>query len=78
MRAYRLSLAPGEAIPMHNHPFPGVVVTITAGEIEVTADGKSVRHPVTESDVSWRAGGVTHSIKNVGKTTFEAVDIELK
>jgi quercetin dioxygenase-like cupin family protein len=78
VRVYRLSLAPGEAIPMHTHPFPGVVVTITAGEIEVTADGKSVRHPVRESDVSWRAGAVTHSIKNVGKTAFEAVDIELK
>jgi quercetin dioxygenase-like cupin family protein len=78
VRAYRLSLAPGEVIGTHTHPFPGVVVTLTAGEIEVTADGKSVRHPVKENDVSWRAGGVTHSIRNVGKTTFEAVDIELK
>jgi mannose-6-phosphate isomerase-like protein (cupin superfamily) len=51
---------------------------MTATEIEVTADGKSVRHPVKENDVSWRAGGVTHSIKNVGQTRFEALDIELK
>ena len=43
-----------------------------------TADGKTVRHPVKENDVSWRAGGVTHSIKNVGHTRFEALDIELK
>jgi quercetin dioxygenase-like cupin family protein len=78
VRVYRLSLAPGEAIATHTHPFPGVVVTMTATEIEVTADGKSVRHPVKENDVSWRAGGVTHSIKNVGQTRFEALDIELK
>jgi quercetin dioxygenase-like cupin family protein len=78
VRVYRLSLAPGEAIATHTHPFPGVVVTMTVAEIEVTAGGKSVRHPVKENDVSWRAGGVTHSIKNVGKTKFEALDIELK
>ena len=70
--------SPGEAIAMHTHPLPGLVVTITAGEIEVTTDGKSVTHPVKSNDVSWRAGAVTHSIKNVGKTRFEAVDIELK
>ena len=78
VRVYRLSLAPGEVIATHTHPFPCVVVTITAAEIEVTADGKAVRHPVKEDDVSWRAGAVTHSIKNVGKTRFETVDIELK
>jgi len=44
----------------------------------VTADGKPVTHPVKSNDVSWRAGAVTHSIRNVGKTRFEAVDIELK
>ena len=78
VRVYRLSLAPGEAVGMHTHPLPGLVVTITAGEIEVTADGKPVTHPVKSNDVSWRAGAVTHSIKNVGKTRFEAVDVELK
>ncbi len=78
VRVYRLSLAPGEAVAMHTHPLPGLVVTITAGEIEVTTDGKPITHPVKSNDVSWRAGAVTHSIKNVGKTRFEAVDIELK
>ncbi len=47
VRVYRLSLAPGEAIAMHTHPLPGLVVTITAGEIEVTANGKSVTHPAS-------------------------------
>ena len=52
--------------------------TITAGEIEVTANGKTVRHPVKEDDVSWRPSATTHSIKNVGRTAFEAVDLEFK
>src|SRR2546423_9626356 len=29
VRVYRLSLAPGEAVGMHTHPLPGLVVTIT-------------------------------------------------
>ena len=78
VRVYRSSLAPGEFMPMHTHADPGLQVTLTAAEIEVTANGKAVRHPVKASDVSWRAAGVTHSVKNVGKTKFESLDIELK
>ncbi len=78
VRVFRLSLAPGEIVATHTHRFPGVQVTLTAADIEVTTNGKSVTHPVKENDVSWRASGVTHSIKNVGKTRFEALDIELK
>ena len=78
VRVYRLALAPGEAQAMHRHPLPGLVVTITAAEIEVTANGKPVRHPVKSNDVSWQAGGVTHSIKNVGTTSFESLIIEIK
>lgn len=78
VRVYRDSLAPGDAIPTHTHPVAGLVVTITAAEIEVTANGKAVRHPVKADDVSWQAAGTTHSIKNVGPTRLEAVNIELK
>jgi quercetin dioxygenase-like cupin family protein len=78
VRVYRLSLAPGEVIAMHTHPLPGLVVTITAGEIEVTTEGQRTTHKVNNADVSWRAGAVTHSIRNIGKTRFEALDIELK
>ncbi len=41
-----------------------------------TTQPDRLRLPV--NDVRWQAGGLTHSIKNVGKTRFEAVDIELK
>jgi len=78
VRVYRYSLKPGESMATHTHPLPGLSVTITAAEIEVTANGKPVRHPVKADDVSWRAAGVTHSVKNVGKTVFDGVDIEFK
>ena len=78
VRVYRVSLAPGQTMAMHTHPFPGLQVTLTAANIEVTANGKAVQHPVKAADISWRAVGVTHSVKNVGPTRFESLDIELK
>jgi len=80
VRVYRLSLAPGEATEVHTHQLSGLAVTVTAGEIEVTTKGKAKPDRLTlpAGDVRWRAGVTTHSIKNVGKTRFEAVDIELK
>src|ERR1041385_1193275 len=78
VRVYRASLAPGESVATHTHRLPYFDVTLSAAEIEVTANGKAVRHPVKEDDVSWEKAGVTHSVKNVGQTRFEAVVIEFK
>jgi quercetin dioxygenase-like cupin family protein len=83
VRAYRLTLEPGQSTSMHTHLLAGLAVAITAGEIEVTSEGKTKpakpdRLTLPLGDVRWRSGAVTHSIKNVGKTRFEAVDIELK
>jgi quercetin dioxygenase-like cupin family protein len=78
VRVFRYSLKPGESMAPHTHPLPGLSITITAADIEVTANGKTVRHPVKADDVSWREANVTHSVKNVGRTVFDGVDIEFK
>ncbi|HVS80862.1 MAG TPA: amidohydrolase family protein [Pyrinomonadaceae bacterium] len=80
VRVYRLSLAPGESTEIHTHLLSGLGVAITTGEIEVITEGrdKPDRLKLPAGDLRWRAGAVTHSIKNVGKTRFEAIDIELK
>ena len=78
VRVYRLSLQPGESQAMHTHPLPGLVVTLTDAQIEVTANGKAVTHPVKRNDISWQAGKVTHSVRNVGRTQFESLVIEMK
>lgn len=80
VRVFRVSLAPGESLPMHNHPLPGLAIAITAAELEFTTAGAAAaeRLKVGETEIRWRAGAVTHAIKNVGKTRFEAVDIEFK
>jgi len=79
VRVFRLTLQPGESTPVHTHPLPGLAVAITAGELEAAVgDGPPQHLAMAAAEVRWRPGAVTHSIKNVGKTTFEAVDIELK
>jgi quercetin dioxygenase-like cupin family protein len=80
VRVYRVTLEPGQATTVHTHLLPGLAVAITAGEIEITTEGKDKpdRVSLPATDVRWRGGPATHSIKNVGKTRFEAVDIELK
>jgi len=79
VRAFRLTLQPGETIPVHTHPLPGLAVAITSGELETTvSEGQPQRTTMAAGDVRWRPGPVTHSLKNVGKTTFAAIDNELK
>jgi len=80
VRVYRLSLAPGESTEVHTHHLAGLAISITSGEVEVATKGadKTEQLKLGVGDVRWRPGAVTHSIKNVGKTRFEAVDIELK
>jgi len=80
VRVFRLSLAPGESTGMHSHPFPGLAVMITAGEIVIETPGidKPGRATVSVGDVMWREDPTTHSIRNKGNTRFEAIDIEIK
>jgi quercetin dioxygenase-like cupin family protein len=80
VRVFRVSLAPGESLPMHRHSVAGLAVALSACEIEIQTEGaKQVQKlKLLEADVRWRPGAVTHSIRNIGKTRFEAVDIELK
>jgi quercetin dioxygenase-like cupin family protein len=80
VRIYRVTLAPGESTPMHTHPVAGLALTLSPARIAIqTKGGKGVqRLNVAAGDVRWRPDPVTHSIRNIGKTRFEAVDIELK
>jgi quercetin dioxygenase-like cupin family protein len=80
VRVYKLSLAPGESTGMHTHLLAGLGIMLSPAEIELETQGKDAfeRIKVDVGDVRWRPGAVTHSVKNVGKTRFEAIDIELK
>ena len=80
VRAFEVTLEPGQSTSMHTHVLPGLAIALTPGDIEVTTEGKNKpdRLNLPLGDLRWRAGAVTHTIKNVGKSRFSAVDIELK
>lgn len=79
VRVFRVNLEPGQSGPMHTHAVPILAIALTAAELEVaTKGGKPERVSRPEGNVLWRSEAVTHSIKNVGKTRYEGVDIEFK
>jgi quercetin dioxygenase-like cupin family protein len=80
VRVFRVSLAPGQSGPMHSHTVPVMAIALTAAELELTTKGKDKPEQVSRpmGNVLWRSEPVTHSVKNVGKTRYEGVDIEFK
>lgn len=70
MRA-RMEVDAREAV--HTHASDVIVVHLTGGEIEDTANGKTVVNRWKPGDVEFEARGSSHSAKNVG----EPIDVVL-
>lgn len=77
-RVYRITLEPGQSTTVHTQA--GLSIAITAGDIEVTIQGNRTPDRLSRiaGDIHWRANPVTYSMKNIGKMTFEVLDIQLK
>jgi quercetin dioxygenase-like cupin family protein len=79
VRVNRLILKPGESTPLHTHTRNGLGIIVYDAKIEISSPGASPRSLESKAgDFVWQTAGTTHSIKNTGTTTFEAIDIELK
>jgi quercetin dioxygenase-like cupin family protein len=80
VRIFQTILQPGQSTPMHFYRGPRLAIVISSGEVDVTTEGKSTPDHLTRAagEVYWRPTPLTFALKNVGKTTFEIVDIELK
>lgn len=79
VRVSRLVLKPGESSKLHTHQLHGLGVTLYDSKIEIRSPGQAVRKLKTKAgDFVWQNAGTAHTIKNVGATVFEAIDIELK
>ncbi len=75
----RLVIEPGKSIATHTHSRSGLGVAVSAAEIQVESPGKSPRTvQFKPGDFQWLDGPLTHSMKNTGKTRFEAIHIEWK
>ena len=75
----RLVLEPGQSTNMHTHGLSALSVFLTTAKIRIESPGKK---PETidykPGDFRWRAAPVTHRLKNIGSTRFEAVGIDWK
>lgn len=79
VRVERLILEPGQSTNLHEHTLPGLAVFISGGSLSIEAPGEKARTvKLKPGEFTWRESGVTHKLKNIGKTRFEAVDIEWK
>lgn len=80
VNVWDVTLRPGESIPWHIHRYPYVVVTVDAGQSEITdRDSGDVRHgDGAAGAVVYDPGGAHHTLKNVGDTLIRDRLIEFK
>ena len=62
---------------LHTHAADTIVVHLSGGEIEDTANGKTVVNHWKPGDVEFEARGSSHSARNVGKP-IDVVLVALK
>lgn len=75
----RLILQPGESTSLHTHGLSALSVFLTKATVRVESPGsKPETIEYKPGDFRWRAAPVTHSIKNIGSTRFEAVGVDWK
>jgi quercetin dioxygenase-like cupin family protein len=79
IRIDRQVLEPGQSTGMHRHALTSLGICVDGGRIEYREpDGKSVTADLVPGEFNWHGEPREHSLKNVGKSTFVAVEIEWK
>lgn len=73
VRVIRARMEVGAREGFHTHASDTIVVHLSGGEIEDTADGKTVVNRWKPGDVEFEARGSSHSARNIGK----AIDVVL-
>ena len=79
VRIERLVLEPGQTTGTHTHTLMSLGIAVTAAKVAYQSeDGKEQVAEFKAGDFNWHPQPRTHSLKNVGTTRFEAVEIEWK
>ncbi len=79
IRIERLILEPGQSTNTHTHNLSALSVFLTRAKVRIESPGaKPQTIEYIPGDFRWRAAPVTHSIKNIGSTRFEAVGVDWK
>jgi hypothetical protein len=79
VRAWKISLEPGEAVPAITQTAPGMRIVLDGGEITEYVPGDPDRGEMLRTgQYFWQDAGVTRAIRNTGATKVQFVEIELK
>jgi len=79
IRIDRQVLAPGESTGMHAHALMSLGICVDGARVEYRdADGHAETADLSPGQFNWHDGPRRHSLKNVGATTFSAIEIEWK
>ncbi len=79
VRIERIVLEPGQSIAAYTRTLPGLHVAVSAGTIVTAPPDQPPRTVALQAgDSAWQAPGPRPSIKNVGASPFEAIDISFK
>lgn len=78
VRIDRQILEPGESTGVHRHTLRSLGICVSPARVEYSEEGKTETADLAAGDFSWHDAPRTHSLKNVGATRFEAVEIEWK
>src|SRR5687767_15691542 len=75
VRVERLILEPGQSTGRYTVPRSGLIIAARDGMISVERPGSTAhRVEMKAGDFEWHTGPATHTITNIGKTRFEAIE----
>lgn len=82
VKAWSLTLEPGQSTPQHTHELDEIVICLESSRLRALKpgpepEGESV-HPEAGDVFMPPVKGVTHVLTNVGETRYRQVSIELK
>jgi quercetin dioxygenase-like cupin family protein len=79
VRAWRLTLEPGQIATAITQAAPGLRIVIDPGEIAEIVPGQPDRGMLLKNgDYFWQDAGVTRAVRNIGTTRVEYLEFELK
>jgi mannose-6-phosphate isomerase-like protein (cupin superfamily) len=78
VRVREVLMEPGVEYAPHTHEYAHVGVILKGGTLQFTEKGKAESVTFKDGDAGWREAGVTHSIRNSGKTAVHVIEVELK
>ena len=79
IRAWRVTLEPGQATDQITQSAPGLRVFVRGGVLDELVPGAADRGmAVIAGDVMWQEAGPTRAVRNTGATVLEFVEFEFK